>query len=176
MSRCFCSICTFSLVASLYFLSVKFRVTSFHSFRLSYGSCLSIGRTVLGIDLSTARSISVAYSFWAEGIVFGKTADAVSRARCARDPAGDDAVDHPVPTFLHLTLPRQDPSKTATTRAVGTCFTLVQSSWCVSPSKTVWITPSSKKWGLPNHDWTRSVRCCGQRRVKSRRLPLPCTR
>jgi hypothetical protein len=44
----------------------------------------------------------------------------------------------------------QHPSKTATTRSAGTCFTLVHPSCTLSPGVYVWMTPSTRKWALPS--------------------------
>lgn len=98
----------------------------------------------------------------------GVSGEGTGRAECegaGEDEAdwGSDVVDdaeeewlyEPFPTRRQRTWPRQEPSKTATTRDLGTSSILTHSLPCVSPSTTVWMMPSSRKRALPSHDYMR---------------------
>src|SRR5882762_50116 len=103
-SLCRCSIANLYFVASPYSFLINRVVTSCHNFRLSFGSCLSIGLTALGITLSVDKSNSVAYSPIAVSVVW-VTSDL--------DVEADEFVD---PVFRHLMRCFHEPSKTATIR------------------------------------------------------------
>jgi len=53
---------------------------------------------------------------------------------------------------LYLICFIQHPSMFATTLSAGTCFGRVQPSCSSSPGVYRYITPSSRKRGLPSHD------------------------
>ena len=55
------------------------------------------------------------------------------------------------PTLCKWMWLHHKPSKTATSRLAGACFTLVHSS----SSRNVWITPAIRRWDLPSQDWIK---------------------
>lgn len=171
-SRCLCSMATFSFVASENSLLTRLLVTFSQSFRLSRGCCLSSDRTDLGSTSREPRSISgvqssadvppmSALEYDAAGMlgVGSFTWDGLGEEDVERvTPPWSTAGYDPVPTRFHLTLPRHDPSKTATMRSLGTCFTFVHSSqWLVSDSYTMCTTPSTKKCARPSQDYGLSL-------------------
>ena len=133
-SRCFCSIASFAFVASPNSFDSNRVVTASQSFRLSLGSCRCSGRTCFGTTKSVERSTRVAYSV------------------SDNEAVEDGEIDGDAAVRRHRMRFRQHPSKTATTRAVGTCFTFVHSSCSVDSSSYVCITPSSRNCARPNHD------------------------
>ena len=63
ISRCFCSMASLILVASLYSFFSKLLVTCSHNFRDSFGCCRDSGRTDLGTTCKIDRSIRVFHSY-----------------------------------------------------------------------------------------------------------------
>src|ERR1700722_8053803 len=141
-SLCFCSILTFSFVASPYSFFRSRLVTPSHNLLLSCGSCFSRGLTDLGTGFSVLTSSSVPQSSVVveddalvrllmlmllllenEGIDDNESEEGLSAQTLTRDPG----VDGDLGTRHHLILFLQHPSKAATMRSGGTCLTFVHS-------------------------------------------------
>jgi len=145
-SRWRCSITCFARVASPYSLRSNRLVTLSHKHLLSVGCCFDIGRTVLGTARSGARSISVVHLSSSSLLLLAPFFP----------PFADDAVAAAEEAGRQRTTLCQQPSKCASTRAAGTCFTLVHSSCSCEDGLYRCTTPSTKKCGLPNQLWSSS--------------------
>ena len=139
ISRCFCSMASLILVASLYSFFSKLLVTCSHNFRDSFGCCRDSGRTDLGTTCKIDRSIRVFHSYRFAWFVRGGHKGTYRTLTVS-------------PIRLHRIRCFHDPSIWTTTSSFGTCFTRVHDSCVVSFALNVCTTASRANSGLPSHD------------------------